>query len=140
MELSIGLSTSQLRSLIKENIRISKSQKRILEFLLNNDYSFVHISFGNEICCDWNFIYTEMKSYFLPALLNSDWTFSFSESFIDENLVVLSLAFKKKKKIRDFLLAGTYEEDGRERFNLLDIYLTKADMKKAQMLGVLKNM
>lgn len=89
--------------------------------MINNFLTFA-FGFGN---VDWNYLYTEMKTHFVPALLKSECDFSFGSSYLKEEILMITILFNQIEHIKDFVFNGPFEKDNRIDFNVLDIYLTR---------------
>ncbi|GEM05689.1 hypothetical protein HMI01_26770 [Halolactibacillus miurensis] len=122
-----SININELKNNIDETNMLDKSQKNFLENLLNIDSSFLHYSFGlgDHSSVNWDFIYTELKTYVIPIFLETDWTYTYSHTVFDETVFIVNITFSQEQKIADFLIGSTYENDNRTIFNQLEIYLTE---------------
>ncbi|MCM3603224.1 hypothetical protein M3175_21020 [Robertmurraya korlensis] len=143
MKLTTKFSKDELVNIIRQDTNLVPSKKELLECLLNIDSNFLHFSFGLRLSidsiADWDYIYSEMKSYFIPALLNSNWNFSWGRTWLEEELFIVHIELDQTEKINDYLFKGKYEKDHREEFNLLEIYLTRNDVNNAFEEGIIKD-
>lgn len=140
MKLSVGFSKAELIEMINQDLKINDSKKELLKFILNIDSNFVIFSFGlgDETSVDWDYMYNELKTYFIPALLNSQWDFSFAETRFEEEILIVRITFEQNETINDFLFRGTFKKDNRIYFNQMEIYLDRNDMKKALEQDLIK--
>lgn len=122
-----SIEINELKYNIDETNTLDKSQKHLLKNFLNIDSSFLHYSFGlgDYSSVNMDFIYTELKTYFIPIFLERDWTFTYVYTALDEKVFIVNISFAQEQRIADFLIGGTYEDDDRTVFNQLEIYLTE---------------
>lgn len=123
---------------------LDAEKKKVLSFLLSIDSNFLNYSFGHgdgeeEGAVDWDFMYTELKTYFLTALMEGNWKHSFGNTTLEENLLILNLVFDNNEKIDDFVINGRLKLDKRKVFNEIEIYLSNADTKLALEKGVIED-
>jgi len=141
MKVHMKFSKIELLDNIANSPNLDDYQRKLLTFLMNIDSNFFHYSFSlNQPLANMDHLYSELKRYFMPALLDGDWEFSFGETFLDENIIIANFIFSEEQLIDDFThIHSRLANDHREKFKVLDIYLSKGEILKALKQGIIKN-
>lgn len=137
------INKEMLTKTIAESLLGQKAQD-FLSFLLDIDSNFLDYAFGygdgeEEGVVDWDYLYSETKTYFIQELLKKKWEVHYGQVYLDENVLMVILVFEEDQFLGDFLMNGRLEKDTRTVFNQMEIYLNNHDMKLALEKGIIKN-
>ncbi|MEU2237595.1 MULTISPECIES: hypothetical protein [Streptomyces] len=141
MKVHMKFSKIELLDNIANSPNLDDYQSKLLSFLMNIDSNFFHYSFSyNQPLANMDYLYSELKSYFMPALLDGNWEFSFGHTLLDEDILIANFTFNDEQLINEFThLHSRLANDHREKFHVLDIYLSKGEIVKALKQGIIKN-
>ena len=136
------LSKEEILNKINTSEPLTSHQKDVLKFLLESEHNFLTyaIGEGDVISTDWDYLYTELKTYLIPFFLESDWLLGFGETHLDEYMFIIYFEFNKSQKVEDLVSKNSrLKHETKTQFNIMELYLNYSDMKVAYNKGLIKD-
>ncbi|PFZ33861.1 hypothetical protein COL77_30550 [Bacillus wiedmannii] len=119
----------ELKMALQKNSYLSKTQKKVLNVLLDSNMYFLSYCFDE----NWDLMYSDSKTYFVQKLFDGLWDMSWMETHCEDHIYAIQFIYKDLKKIQDFAF-HVLTDHVEEKYKKIEVYVSLTEFEEIKKI------